>query len=97
MLSFATREVAMHSDLDSDVSALRQRVVDLQSARQRTVAQFEAAQAEVDRLLIRVREEFGASSLEELETLLDQVDMALKAELEKVSLELSQTHKSVET
>lgn len=74
----------MTEDIEREVADLKTRAEDMAAAQQKLAAQAEAAEADYTRLLARLREEFGVSTVEEAEGLLARLDTELASEIESV-------------
>lgn len=69
---------------EQEVADLKRRAEQLSAAQQRLVAQAEAAEEDYERLLGKLRAEFGVSSVEEARALLEKVDAELSSEIASV-------------
>lgn len=74
----------MTDSVEQEVAALKRQAEEMAAAQQRAVAQAEAAEAEHARLLERLSAEFGVSSVEEAQALLERLDAELAAEIASV-------------
>lgn len=86
----------MTDPVEQEVASLKARAEQAAATQQRLIAQAEAAEAEHARLLARLQEEFGVSSVEEAQTLLDKVDAELAAEIATVRAALEAAQRPVE-
>lgn len=87
----------MTDPIEQDVAALKQEAETRRVAAQRAQAQAEAAEADYARLLARLQEEFGVSSIEEAEDLLSKIDTELQSEIASVREALAQTRRPEES
>lgn len=74
----------MTDSVEQEVAALKRRAEEMTATQNRLAAQAEAAEAEHARLLDKLREEFGVSSIEEAEQLLGKIDAELASEIASV-------------
>lgn len=76
-------------EVERQVSDLKAAAERLAAEQQKLVAQAEAAGEDEQRLLTKLREEFGVSSIEEAQTLLDKINAQLSAEMSTVREQLA--------
>lgn len=79
-----------HEDIESEVSKALAEVKRLEAEQTRKQAAAEAAQADYERALDRLREEFGVSTAAEAKALYDSLGEELRAELDKVNAALAE-------
>ncbi len=77
------------ADTAEDVAELKRQAEAAQAAQNRAAAQAEAAEAEYQRLLEKLRTEFGVSSEEEATVLLEKLDAELAAEMKSIREQLA--------
>jgi predicted nucleic acid-binding Zn-ribbon protein len=80
--------------IETDVAALKAEAERARDEQNRLQAQAEAAEAEYERLITKLREEFGVSSEEEAETLLSKIDTELLSEMQTVRTALDAARKT---
>lgn len=86
----------MIDHVDQEVAELKRQAEELTAAQQRAVAQAEAAEAEHARLLERLQTEFGVSSVEQAEALLERLDAEIASEIATVRAGLEAAQRPVE-
>jgi hypothetical protein len=80
----------MSEPIEDRVTAALAEVRDREAANVRAEAAAAAAQADYERALLRLQEEFGVSSPAEAKALYDKLGGDLEAELEKVNAALAE-------
>jgi predicted nucleic acid-binding Zn-ribbon protein len=83
--------------IETDVAALKAEAETARTNQNRLQAQLESAEAETQRVLAKLREEFSVGSLEEAEELAQKIDAQLLTEMQAVRESLAAAHKPEES
>lgn len=86
----------MTDPIASEVEQLRAAAEAARAARERAQAQLEAASEDEKRILSKMQEDFGVSSLEDAQTLLTKIEAELQAEIDKTKDALARAQRPEE-